>query len=148
MPYTEAVILETLRFSSMVPLGLFHKCLTTTEFHGFVIPKNTWIIANLYSGHHDKATWGDPETFRPERFLSPAGDKVMRHEALIPFSYGKRVCLGEALAKHELFLFLVSTFQQFLVTQDPSSPPPSTEARSTMLINIPLPHKLILHARK
>lgn len=97
MPYTEAVLQEVLRFSAMVPLGVTHKALREVEFHGFTIPKGTLIFANLYWAMHDPKIWGDPETFRPERFLSEDGKSVLKHEALLPFSTGKRVCLGEEI---------------------------------------------------
>ena len=51
-------------------------------------------MANIYAIHHEKETWGDPYVYRPERFLSPDGKTVIKHEALVAFSAGKRVCPG------------------------------------------------------
>jgi cytochrome P450 len=48
--------------------------------------------------------WKDGTEFRPERFISADG-AVKKDDHLIPFSVGKRQCLGETLAKVELFLF-------------------------------------------
>ena len=56
--------------------------------------------------------WGDGEVFRPQRFLDEAGD-VKKDEHFIPFSVGKRQCLGETLAKTELFLFFTALVQQY-----------------------------------
>ena len=50
--------------------------------------------------------------FRPQRFLDEAGN-VKRDEHFIPFSVGKRQCLGETLAKTELFLFFTALVQQY-----------------------------------
>ena len=47
--------------------------------------------------------WGDGTTFRPERFLDCEG-RVRRDDHLIPFSIGKRQCLGETLAKVSFLL--------------------------------------------
>jgi len=58
MIYTEAVMLETFRHSSVVPLGLFHSAMRDVKFHGFSIPKDTVVIANIYGVHHDKDIWG------------------------------------------------------------------------------------------
>ena len=68
-----------------------------TTFRGYDIKKGTTVIANIYSVHFDQKTWGDPENFRPERFLSTDGKTVIRNDALIPFSIGKRQCPGDIL---------------------------------------------------
>ncbi|CAL8110137.1 unnamed protein product [Orchesella dallaii] len=147
MPYTEATIQEVLRFSSLVPTGLIHKTLTDVTLGGFNVPKNHWVMANLQGVHHDPEIWGDPENFRPERFLSENGEEVVKHEALLPFSFGKRVCLGESLARDELFLFITGIFQAFDVETDPNSPRPTTEQLNSNIIAIPKPHQLVLKER-
>lgn len=145
MPYTEAVIHETLRFSTLVPFSLFHNTLKDVEFQGYTIPKDTMIIPNVYEAHFDPIVWGDPENFRPERFLTKDG-KFQRHEAMIAFSVGKRVCLGESLARDELFLFTTSLLQKFSVEMDPNSPRPKLESKFNQIVT-PNPHKLLFHAR-
>jgi len=122
MPYTEAVMLEVLRYSTITPLSLFHSAMEDTTFHGYFIPKGTQIIGNLHASHFNPMTWGDPENFRPERFLSTDGKIVVKNEALIPFSTGKRVCIGESLARDSFFLFLSGIFQRFQVNPDPDHP--------------------------
>lgn len=146
MPYTEAMIQEMLRFSSLVPTGLVHKTLTDFVLGEHKIPQDTWLIANLQGIHHDPEIWGDPEVFRPERFLNE-NNEVMKHEALLPFSTGKRVCIGESLARDELFLFITCIFQTFTVEPDPDSPKPTTEQLNSNIISMPKPHKLILKER-
>ncbi|CAG7821182.1 unnamed protein product [Allacma fusca] len=69
MPYTEAVISEVLRYSSIFAMVL-HKASEDLEFHGFFIPKDTIVLPNFYDAHFDEAGWGDPQNFRPERFLN------------------------------------------------------------------------------
>ncbi|CAG7828491.1 unnamed protein product, partial [Allacma fusca] len=115
LPYTEATIMETMRFSSMLPLGLLHRTTSNVVIGGHYIPKNTLVVGNLHAVHHDQKTWGDPNYFRPERFLSSDETSLVKHEAFLPFSIGKRVCIGETLAKTELYLFITSIFQKFEV---------------------------------
>ncbi|XP_021956777.1 cytochrome P450 2J3 [Folsomia candida] len=147
MPYTEAVIMEVMRFSAMVPTGVFHSVLEDTTFKGYFLPKNTIIVSNLYACMKSPAIWGDPDTFRPERFLAGDAKSVVRHEALLPFSTGKRVCLGESLAKDELFLFTACLFQRFRVTPDPNGPPPTMDYHMATVL-IPMPHNLVVHDRQ
>lgn len=138
--------METLRFSSMVPLGLVHRAIEDAPLGGHKIPKDTLIFANLHYVHHDPEIWGDPENFRPERFLSPDSFTVVKHEALMPFSYGKRLCLGESLAKNELFLFITTLFKTFSVTWDPNGPKPGIEKVDGVVMS-PRPHKLVFTER-
>ncbi|CAG5116847.1 unnamed protein product [Candidula unifasciata] len=110
--YLNAVIMETQRFASLVPIGILREVSDTFKVGGFTFPKGSILWPVLDSVHYEKKIWGDPENFRPERFIDKNGALINREE-LIPFSIGRRICLGEALAKMELFLFLSALFQRF-----------------------------------
>ena len=69
---------------------------------------------NLWAIHHDPNYWDKPEQFNVERFLSPEG-KLIKHDAFMPFSVGRRSCPGEPLAQVELFMYLTMTLQRFKV---------------------------------
>ncbi|XP_054442254.1 vitamin D 25-hydroxylase isoform X1 [Pteronotus mesoamericanus] len=112
MPYTEAVLHEVLRFCNIVPLGIFHATSEDAVVRGYSIPKGTTVITNLYSVHFDEKYWKDPEIFYPERFLDNSG-YFSKKEALVPFSLGRRHCLGEQLARMEMFLFFTALLQRF-----------------------------------
>lgn len=145
MPYTEAVIMEVLRYSSMVPIGVFHLTLFDKEFDGHFFPKGTWLIPHLYHIHHSKEIWGDPENFRPERFIKN-GKLISKPDAFLPFLVGKRACIGESLAKDSLFLFTVSIFQRFNVCPDPANPKPTIEP-ALGFIRQPLPFTVVMKDR-
>jgi len=114
MPYTEAFITEVNRWRTITPLNILKYTLTDTEVSGYVIPKHTVVVSNLWAIHHDPKTWGsDAEEFRPERFLSDDGKSIKKQEQYIPFSIGKRACPGEPLAKVEVFLYFASILQKF-----------------------------------
>ncbi|XP_065738859.1 vitamin D 25-hydroxylase isoform X2 [Phocoena phocoena] len=112
MPYTEAVLHEVLRFCNIVPLGIFHATSEDAVVRGYSIPKGTTVITNLYSVHFDEKYWRDPEVFYPDRFLDSSG-YFAKKEALVPFSLGRRHCLGEQLARMEMFLFFTTLLQRF-----------------------------------
>lgn len=73
------------------------------------------IFANLYAVHFNPQVWGDPQVFRPERFLSADGSTFIRSDHVIPFGYGKRSCPGVPLAESEMFLFMTSFLQRFII---------------------------------
>lgn len=111
-PYTEATIYEIQRTATLVPINIPHRNIKDCTIRGYKIPKDSYILANLWNIHHDPKLWKDPEVFRPERFLSPNGEAI-KPEYLIPFSMGKRECLGENLARMEIYLYTTALLQKF-----------------------------------
>ncbi|XP_053123286.1 cytochrome P450 2G1-like isoform X2 [Hemicordylus capensis] len=112
MPYTEAVLHEIQRFSDVFPMSLPHTVTHDTHLRGYLLPKGTYIYPLLNTVHCDPEHHANPDTFDPERFLDPQGG-FKRRDAWMPFSAGKRVCLGEGLARAELFLFFTAILQSF-----------------------------------
>ncbi|XP_031430211.1 cytochrome P450 2J4-like [Clupea harengus] len=112
MPYTDAVIHETQRIGNILPLNVGRSATKDTQVGGYIIPKGTMVVASLTSVLFDETEWETPHTFNPEHFLDTEG-KFRRREGFLPFSIGKRVCLGEQLARMELFLFFTSLLQRF-----------------------------------
>lgn len=135
MPYANAVIDETLRMSSIVPLGVTHKTNQEVTHKGITYPKGTFVSINIYHIHHSEKIWGDPENFRPERFLSQDGKIYKKSENVVSFSVGKRQCLGETLARDSLFLFTTNLFQAFKVTCVPNQPQPTLEPAIGFALN-------------
>ena len=117
MPYTVATIHELLRYGALSIAGVPHATLETTTVGGYTVPAGTTVIPFLPAILHDKTFWGDPENFRPERFLDsdgsmlPASNPIRKR--LLAFGVGPRVCVGEAFAVNRLFIFLASMIQSF-----------------------------------
>ncbi|XP_042268321.1 cytochrome P450 2F2-like isoform X2 [Thunnus maccoyii] len=112
MPYMQAVIHEVQRIANTVPLSVFHCTTKDTELMGYSIPKGTMIIPNLTSVLKEEGQWKFPHEFNPENFLNDQGEFV-KPEAFMPFSAGPRMCLGEGLARMELFLIMVTLLRKF-----------------------------------
>uniref|UniRef100_A0A7I4XZB8 Cytochrome P450 n=1 Tax=Haemonchus contortus TaxID=6289 RepID=A0A7I4XZB8_HAECO len=90
MPYTNASIQELQRWANILPMNVVHRTVRDTS---------------------------DGHKFRPERFLMEDGVTPNKEavDHLCPFSMGKRQCAGEALARVELFVGVVSLLQNYRI---------------------------------
>ncbi|XP_062994285.1 cytochrome P450 2J2-like isoform X2 [Elgaria multicarinata webbii] len=111
MPYSNAVVHEVQRISNIVPLNVPRMSTNDTTLAGFHLPKGTILIPNLTSVLFDSEEWETPNVFNPGHFLE--NGQFRNREAFMPFSTGKRACLGEQLARMELFLFFTALIQKF-----------------------------------
>ncbi|KAG7468616.1 hypothetical protein MATL_G00145030 [Megalops atlanticus] len=145
MPYVQAVIHEVQRVADTVPLSVFHATTKDTQLMGYDIPKGTLIIPNLSSVLNEESQWKFPHDFNPENFLNQQGEFV-KPEAFMPFSVGPRMCLGEGLARMELFLILVTLLRrfQFVWPEDGGVPDYTPVFGSTQT---PKPYRLCVRLR-
>lgn len=146
MPYTEAAIMETLRTGIVTPIGGPHRATSDILYKGHLIKENTTILANIYGNLHDPDIWGDPENFRPERFLNEDATQVIRRDTIFGFSEGKRKCLGEKLAKDEMFLFITGILQKFNILSEPNKLP-NFEEEMAFFMRTPKPYKIVVMPR-
>nr|XP_013032574.2 cytochrome P450 2W1-like isoform X1 [Anser cygnoides] len=117
MPFTTAVIHEVQRFVTLLPH--VPRCTSTdTHFKGYFIPKGTTVIPLLTSVLLDKTQWETPDEFNPNHFLDSEGNFVKK-KAFLPFSTGRRNCIGESLATVELFIFFTGLIQKFTFKPPP-----------------------------
>merc|ERR1719468_636202 len=80
-----------------------------------MIPKGTLIFPNLHRITRNPDAFQEPNDFKPERFLDEHG-KYVKNEHNVPFSVGKRDCLGKSLALTQFFLFFASLMQRYTFT--------------------------------
>ncbi|XP_027158161.1 ferruginol synthase-like [Coffea eugenioides] len=109
LPYLQAVIKETFRLHPPAPLLIPHKADEDVEINGFIVPKNTEVLVNVWASGRDPTMWSNPENFEPERFLgSDIIDVRGQHFELIPFGAGRRICPGLPLGYRMVHLMLAS----------------------------------------
>ena len=132
MPFTVATIYEVLRYSSspIVP----HVATENTQIGGYGVLKDTIIFINNFDLNTNEKYWENPKEFNPERFLEtvPANKvnkdtpidapKVSRVKKniphFLPFSVGKRTCIGQNLVRCFTFLILTNILESFDVSSD------------------------------
>ena len=112
LPYLEATIHEVNRLSTIAPFGVPHMAHRDSIIGGYEIKAGTDVWSNIWAAHHDPEVWPNPKMLQPERFLDE-NNCFKKREEWIPFSLGRRMCIGEQLAKTELLLFTSALFQRF-----------------------------------
>ncbi|PAA71198.1 hypothetical protein BOX15_Mlig026066g1, partial [Macrostomum lignano] len=146
--YTSAVIDETYRKASLAAIGVFHRAVEETHFHGYRIPSDAFIIPNVYGVHHRAEYWERPNEFYPEHFLDDEG-RYRSSPYLIPFLIGRRSCVGESLARMEIVLFFTAIMQRYRVRPAPESAAKKDDILSGWMgsLRIPGEYRLIFDRR-
>lgn len=148
LSYVEAVLLEVQRLNIITPITGPRRVLQPTRLGGYDIPKNTTVLIGLQSVHMDKDFWGDPESFRPERFLNE-DKQIVNTERFMSFGQGKRKCLGETLARACLFTFFVGILQKYSVKMpENSNCRPTKDGLLPGLVVSPKPYEVLLCRRR
>lgn len=120
-PYTKQVIEETLR---LYPPGwlLTRRAIAADEIEGWVVPAGTEIYISPYLIQRNPEYWPSPDTFDPDRF-EPSQVSARHALATIPFSAGPRNCIGEALARAEIQLHLMTIARSLRLRYEEAEPP-------------------------
>ncbi|CAB3408038.1 unnamed protein product [Caenorhabditis bovis] len=133
LPYTCAFLQEVYRLGYVLPVNFLRSTLQhVPDCEGYSLQPGTRVIAQFQSVHVDKKHFDDPQVFRPERFLNENGDYV-RDDRVNPFSLGKRSCLGENLARMEVFLYFCTLVQHFEWKPERANSPPPVEVITSSL---------------
>lgn len=99
MPYTCALVKESLRWRPSVPLVPQHQLIQDLEFEGYCFPAGTEFLINSFPVAHDG---NGPDDFRPERWMD--GNEASVTHGLWVFGGGRRICVGYKLAQTQLFV--------------------------------------------
>lgn len=103
--YATALLLESLRYFSVLPLGLPRKTLKDVHFKGMYIPQNTVVVMNNYAANHDSNVFDNPSVFNPSRWLNREGE-LIPSASHFSFGAGSRKCSGNHLATKEMYTLL------------------------------------------
>jgi len=132
LPYISAVVTELLRWHSVAPLGVPHAAIEDTIVNGYLIPKGSIIIANLWNMMNDPETYPSPERFDPSRHLKTASGEAQRDPRHACFGFGRRICPGRELAEISLFMCVATTLATFDISPGAGSLPLHENTQGTI----------------
>lgn len=117
LKYVTMCIKESMRLHCPVPF-IQRETTSGITVDGVTLPLNSIVGANIYGLHHNPVVWDDPMEFRPSRF-SPENIVKIDNFAFIPFSAGKRNCIGQHFAMHEQKIVVARILRKFRLELDP-----------------------------
>jgi cytochrome P450 len=123
LSYTRSVIQETMRLYPPV-WCLIRVATDHDDIGGHIVEPGDKIALCSYIVHRSPKYWDDPESFDPSRF-SPENTAKRAPYSYVPFSAGRRACIGGALSIVENTLALTQLLRRFsleYVGQLPAKP--------------------------
>ena len=112
MPFLDAIVEETLRRHTPVPLSVPLEALEPIELStGHVIPVKSMVSVSIWACHQDPNYWENPLRWNPQRWID--NPDLRRSPSFMPFKNGNRTCIGRFLSIFETKVILVSFFQRF-----------------------------------
>ncbi|KAJ3894816.1 cytochrome P450 [Lentinula edodes] len=117
LPYITAVVRETLRYSPVTPLAFPHELIEDDISAGYLLPKGSIVLANVWSILHNEEDYPEPHLFNPSRFLDSNGqiDPAIKDPATPVFGFGRRVCPGKHIALDLLWIAIASILTSFSI---------------------------------
>jgi cytochrome P450 len=88
-------------------MALFHATAEDDVYNGFLIPKDTTVVTNLWAMMNDEEVYPSPDVFDPDRFLEgngKGGKGRQRDPREIAFGFGRRRCAGQAFAEASVWI--------------------------------------------
>ncbi|KAI0023477.1 cytochrome P450 oxidoreductase [Xylariomycetidae sp. FL0641] len=110
LPYINMMIKESHRWRPVSPLGVSHAVSEDDWVGGYLIPKGSTVVLNVWGMHHDGARWERPDDYEPSRYAASHPKLASHYTSDGPkrdhFGYGagRRVCPGIHLAERNLFV--------------------------------------------
>ncbi|KAH0583192.1 hypothetical protein H2248_011075 [Termitomyces sp. 'cryptogamus'] len=144
LPYTNALIKETMRWRPVAAFGAApHAVTVDDEYRGMFIPKGATLYANIFGIMHDPEMFPSPDDFRPERFLETQDPRLQTFD--LPFGFGRRICPGMHLARNSIFINIARMLWAFNIlpalAEDGQQIIPDSCRFTTGITSKPLPFK-------
>ncbi|KAH8831092.1 cytochrome P450 [Flagelloscypha sp. PMI_526] len=127
LPFLRATVIELLRWVPMAPVGMPHSTTSDDVYGEYFIPKGTMCISNVCMINRDPEVYGpDADLFRPSRHIDSSTGKLQlphpltHDESHVTYGFGRRICVGRAVANQGLFINAASLLWAFKI-EDPNN---------------------------
>lgn len=117
-PYLNATIAEIQRHASILNVNFWRINHETIHFNDYQVDPGTMIAAQVGVLHVNEELFDNPKDFNVEKYLK--NPKLLQQ--VIPFGIGKRSCVGEQIAKSELYLVFGNILLRYNVKKHGSTP--------------------------
>ncbi|KAJ7272073.1 cytochrome P450 [Mycena haematopus] len=125
LPYINAIVKEVFRFHPVAPMGkllpspacLPHLTMENDIRNGYLIPKGSVILPNIWNMAHDPEVYADPWVFNPSRFIASNGHTPEPDPRDLVFGFGRRVCPGKLIADASVFIMCAMTLATFTISK-------------------------------
>ncbi|KAJ3073632.1 hypothetical protein HDU98_001039 [Podochytrium sp. JEL0797] len=117
LPVLDAFVKEVMRMKPPVT-GIIRQLNQDTLVDGKVVPKGSYVSVALGVMAHNPRVFEDPSRFQLSRFLNVEFEEgVKQAGSLFPFGAGPRLCLGMALAKLEIKVFVYELLSAYSIVK-------------------------------
>ncbi|KAJ7157011.1 cytochrome P450 [Mycena crocata] len=117
LPYLNALCQEVFRYHPVGPMGVPHRAMEEAIHDGYLIPKGSMILANIWNMTHNPEVYSEPLRFNPDRFLAMEGHIPEPDPRDFVFGFGRRVCPGKLLADASVFMACATTLATFTISK-------------------------------
>ncbi|KAF7358741.1 Cytochrome P450 [Mycena sanguinolenta] len=109
LPLTNRCLKETLRLRIATPFQRLNDSGKDIDIAGTPVPHGTILTFHSSFMHHNEDFYTKPLVWDPERFNRERAEDKRRPMAFVGWGLGKHQCLGQKLAKFEIFLITALT---------------------------------------
>ncbi|ROV91045.1 hypothetical protein VMCG_09608 [Cytospora schulzeri] len=129
LPYVHAIVKEVERCHNPFWLGTPHVASEDFTYKGKFIPKDTVLVLNTWTMHHDEKRHPNPMEFDPDRYINDPLTASQSSNLVDPyerdhwmFGAGRRICPGMVVAEREIWLTISRLIWAFTLEQVPGHP--------------------------
>jgi len=114
LPYISAMIKEVYRWHTPLPLSIPKSLMEDDVYKGYLLPKGSTILENVWAVFNDPVVYPEPRTFNPERFLKDGKlDLSVKDPEDRVFGSSRRICPGKHFAGRAIFLRFATVLATF-----------------------------------